>query len=204
MIRIGCLLIVGQVATHTGRRCPLILAADVAGDAVQGGVHACQWETRGRVIELRPEPVVDGVALLTLHRKGDDRMLGGGGLLISLLMTRITLNRQTHELADSFAFVTVRAIQSRVPANQRKTVGVFSNGLQNNAPALHRVALFAVRSHLPTMNVCVTVRAVRSSIRENHLGVALRAGNILVQSAQRVAGFVVIEFWHRPDGLPSD
>src|SRR5262249_19653443 len=165
VIRIGGLLIIGQVATNAGRRSPLVPPADMASDAIQGGVHACQRESCGRVIELCPEPMVDGVALLTLDWKGGRRMLGGGRLLISFLMTGVALNRQTHELTDGLALVTVRAVQSRMPAEQRKTVCMFSNRLQNNAPALHCVALFAVRPHLATVNVCMTVSAVDSGIR---------------------------------------
>ncbi len=74
--------------------------------------------------------------------------------------------------------------------------------LEKDAPALYRVTLLAVRAHLATVNVGVTVRAVRARIGEHHLGVALGASHILVQAAQGIAGLVVIELGNCPDRLP--
>ena len=40
VIRVVCLLEVGQVTAHAGRRRPLVLSSGVAGSTVQGCVHS--------------------------------------------------------------------------------------------------------------------------------------------------------------------
>jgi hypothetical protein len=49
----------------------------------------------------------------------------------------------------------------------------------------------------------VAVRALRSYIAEDRLGVALRATHAFVHAAQRIFRCVVIEFRNSSDGLPS-
>jgi len=98
--------------------------------------------------------------------------------------------------------MAIRAVQARVPAHQREAIVVFPGSLRNNAPTFHRVTLLAARAHLPAVEVCMTVGAVCPYVGEDRLGMALRAGNTLVQTAQRVLGCVVIEFRNRPNGLP--
>ena len=65
------------------------------------------------------------------------------------------------------------------------------------------MALLAVRAHLPLVNVRVAIRALRSHIAKDRLGVALRAANAFVHAAQRIFRCVVIEFRNCSDGLPS-
>jgi hypothetical protein len=52
--------------------------------------------------------------------------------------------------------------------------------LSNDVPAFYGVTLFAIRSHLTTMDVGVAVRAVRAGVREDRLGMALSAGDTLM------------------------
>lgn len=87
--------------------------------------------------------------------------------------------------------------------HQGKAVGVIFGPLGDDVPPFYRVALFAVGSHLAAMDVGVAVRAVRSCVREDRLGVALSTGNALVQTSQRIAGLIVIELRHRTNGLPA-
>lgn len=65
------------------------------------------------------------------------------------------------------------------------------------------MARFAVRTHLSAVNIRVAVRALRTYIRKNRLGVASSASHIRVHSAQRVFRLAVIEFRNRANRLPS-
>ncbi len=80
---------------------------------------------------------------------------------------------------------------------------MFTNGLQRRGPSLNAVALLALRSHLPAMDVGVTIGASMTDVLENRLGMALRAGHALVHPAQRIPGLVVIELGNVADRLPS-
>ena len=53
------------------------------------------------------------------------------------------------------------------------------------------------------MNVSMAIGTVGSHVREDRLGVTLGTGNSLVLAAQRILGCVVVEFWNRPNRLPS-
>jgi hypothetical protein len=66
------------------------------------------------------------------------------------------------------------------------------------------VALLATRTHLPAVDICVTIGAVHPGIGKDRLGVALRAGDPLMQAAQRILCCVVIEFRNCPNGFPTN
>ena len=66
------------------------------------------------------------------------------------------------------------------------------------------MALLTINAHLPFVNIGVEIGAPRSHIRKNQLGVTLGAGHVLVHAAQRILGFVVIEFGDSTDRLPPD
>jgi len=74
--------------------------------------------------------------------------------------------------------------------------------LGDQTPALYLVTLFAVRAHLPPMNVRMAIGTVGPHVCEDGLGVALGTGNPLMLAAQRILGCVVIEFRNRSNGLP--
>ena len=95
------------------------------------------------------------------------------------------------------------AIYRGVRADERKAILMVLNRLRRNIPPLNGMALLAVRSHLPPVNVGVAVRALGADIREHQLDVALGALHLLVHSAQRVTGLVVIELRDAPDRLPA-
>jgi hypothetical protein len=65
------------------------------------------------------------------------------------------------------------------------------------------VALRAVRTEFPPVNVGVALGAILAHIRENWFYVAFRAFHIFVHATQRVIGLVVIEFRHGTNGPPS-
>jgi hypothetical protein len=177
----------------------------MASAAVQGRVHSCECEASDpQVVEPCAQPGIDGVALFTLNRKCQRRVIGSCRLLIGFLMARIALDGEAFKLSDGLALVTVDAIQSCVSSDQRKAILMLADRLENDAPSLYSVALLTSRSHLPAMKVGMAVRAVNSRVGENHFRVALSAGDVLMLPAQRILRLaVVIEFWNRPDRLPS-
>ena len=192
------------MASDAGCRSSLVLAAQVASRAVECCVHARQSEIRWRpsMIELSAQPGIDGVALFALRRKTGRNVIGSSRLLKRVLMARITLDRESLELANRFALVTVCAIQAGVPANEWKAVVVLLDGLQSDVPALHRMTVLAVRSHLPAMNIGMTVRTASACVGEHRFSVALGATHALVKPAQRILCFVVIKFRNGADRFP--
>lgn len=118
-------------------------------------------------------------------------------------MAGVALRRKTLELADRCALVTRVAIDRGMGPDQREPIQVLVDLLDRNIPALDGVALFAVGTHLGLVNVRMALSALRSDIVENRLGVALRAGNALVHSAQRILGGVVIKLRNGADRLPT-
>jgi hypothetical protein len=90
-----------------------------------------------------------------------------------------------------------------VRAEQREPILVILYLLNCNIPALHRVALRAIRAHLPLVNVRVALFAILADIGEHRLDVALVALHFFVQAPQRITRLVVIEFRNRTNGLPA-
>jgi len=86
---------------------------------------------------------------------------------------------------------------------KRKTILVIVDLLYGNLPALHGVTLRAIRPHFPLVNIGVTILTRLSDVGEDWFGMALRAGHLLMQTAQRVRGFIVVEFWNGADRLPA-
>ena len=169
-------------------------------------MRAHQGETSElKMIKLCPHPIVHGMALFA-----------GGGHIQSnvvdakrprvyeiLLMARVAHRREPLELTHGGALVTGVAIHGGMRAYQRKAIQMLVDLLNRDVPAFYRMALFAIGSHLPLVNVGVAVGALRTDIRENHFGVALRASHAFVQPAQGIFGGVVVEFRDGADGLPA-
>jgi hypothetical protein len=80
---------------------------------------------------------------------------------------------------------------------------VLADGLRRDLPTTNRMAPLAIGSHLSAVKVRVTIRAVLPHIGKDWFDVALRAGDILVQPAERIARRVVIEFGDCPDRTPA-
>ena len=204
--RIVRLVEVRHVATHaTGRR-QRELPARVAGIAVERGMRSHQGEARElHVVELRAHPVVDGVALFAVGRHAQRNVIDarGPGVNEISLMARVASRRKPLELPDRSALVARVAIHGRMCAREREPVHVLVDLLNRNVPASHRMALFAVRAHLGFVNVRMALAALRSDVCEDGLGMALRAGNAFVHSAQRIFRGVVIELRNCSNGFPA-
>ena len=99
--------------------------------------------------------------------------------------------------------VTFVARNSGMRSNQREAPVVLLDLCRLNLPATHRVALLAVRTQLPAVNIGMALRAQMTHVGEDRLGVAGGAGHALVQAAQWKACRIVIEFWDGTDRLPA-
>ena len=118
-------------------------------------------------------------------------------------MARVTCRRKPHKLARGRVLVALVAFHQRVRAHQREPVLVILNLGDIRLPALDRVAAFAVRPELTPVNVCVALGALGADLLEHHVGVALRASDLRVHTAQRITRRIVIELGVRSDGLPA-
>lgn len=132
------------------------------------------------MVKGRAQPSIDGMALLALGWELRSDVIRRVGLLVGGLVTRVALDGEPLELSNRFAFVAVGAIQPGVSSHQRKAVLMFAYTLQNDVPALDRVALFAVGTHLAAVDVGVAVGAVGPGIGEHWFGMTLGAGYTLV------------------------
>jgi hypothetical protein len=204
--RIVGLVEIRQVTADAGGRCASELPADMAGIAIQRRVCPGQCESRElQMVELGAHPVVHGVALFAGRRQVQRDVINSSRLCICeiLLVAREARRRQSLKLSDGCPGVTRVAIDRSVRTNQREAIQVLIDLLNGYMPAFHGVALLAIGAHLAFVNVGVTVRTLRADIREDGLGVALRATHAFVHAAQRIFGGVVIEFGDRSDRLPA-
>ena len=118
-------------------------------------------------------------------------------------MTRDTRCREPLELTYRRALVALVALHRGVRAQQRETILVILYLLNGNIPALHGVALRAIRAHPPLVNVRVALFAILADIGEYWLDVALRALHFFMQAPQSITCLVVIEFRNRTNGFPA-
>ena len=168
-------------------------------------MHAGQSETRVlQVVKLGAQPGVDRVALLAFRRESAGNVVWCCRLLKRAPVARVTLNRQPLELSDRFSLVAVGTIQTGMSAHERKPVVVLSHSLQDDAPALHRMAFFAIRSHLSAVQIGMAIGAVHTRVREHRPRMTLRAADAHVLSTQRILGFVVIEFGECSNRFPAN
>jgi len=158
------------------------------------------------VIEFRSEPVVKIVATLAFARRKSRpraRVRRIRRLLPFFQVTRFASRRQSVEDSRRGSLVALLAGHGRVRAKQREAILVILHLLYGNVPALDRVALLAIRTHLPAVNIRVAVGAILSHVGEDRFYVALNARHFFVHAAQRIVRLVVIKLRHRADGTPA-
>lgn len=136
------------------------------------------------------------------------RELGGnvvriGGTVVIGLMAREARHRHRLKLAVGSVFVAGVAIHRCVSSGKREAVVVILDLLHRHIPSADRVALFAVGSQLPPVNIGVAILAARADVAEHHLFVTLGAGYRLVHAAKRITGLIMIKFGDRSDRPPS-
>jgi len=118
-------------------------------------------------------------------------------------VARLTCRRKAQVVPSRGVLMAFIALHHGVRAQERKSIEVLRDCLNGNLPARDRVALRAVRSELPAMEVRVAIRAVLADVRENRFHVAARARNLLMHAAQRISRRVVIKFGDRADRCPA-
>src|ERR1700740_1198113 len=98
-------------------------------------------------------------------------------------MAGVARRRHRLELAVGPALVTRVAVDSGMCAGEREPIVVILNLLHRDCPATNGVALLAVRSQLPPVDIGVTILATLAHITEDRLNVTLHAGHGLVHAA---------------------
>jgi hypothetical protein len=193
-----------QVAADTGRagQVEVVVYVTINALARRNRVAVRQRKSHRRVIKLHIEPAVRVVAQVARRREPSARMVRRGSRLKVFLMARVALRRQTDELPAGGSLVTTIAIQSRVRSEERESVVVLLHLLDRYLPSAHGVALLAVCSHLPLMNVGVAILAGFSDAGEDGLHVTLRASDRSVHTAQRILRLVMVEFRNTANRLP--
>lgn len=157
----------------------------------------CQGETRAGMIKPRPtrrkrrvQPSVKG-SMAPFAVLGFESCLdvvdGTGRVLKIPHVARFAGRRKAQEVSDSSALVALIALHHSVHAEQRKAIEVIVDRLHRHVPAIDRMALGAVRSHLAAVNVGVAIGAILAHVGEHRFQVAAGAGNFFVHAAQRIA-----------------
>ena len=205
VIRIRRPLEIFQVARNASVAAQVVVVVDVAVRTLprRHRVTARQGKSHRRVIEFRVQPIVGPMAGIAGGRE-----LGRDVIRICCrceicLMAGIASRRHRLEFAARRSLMTGIAIYRRVRSRQREPVVMLLDLLNGNLPAAHRMALLAICSQLPLVNVGMAVLAALPHVREHRLDVALHARHRLVHSSQRILRSVVIEFWNRANRTPS-
>ena len=198
-------LIVLEVARDASRARQVVVVVQVAVGAQPRRhlVPSRQGKPDGSVIEVRAQPGIGGVTVLTGGRKLAGRVVWIGGFCEIRSVTGIALCRHRLELAVGGALVAGIAIDGRVRSGQREAVIVLLDLLDRNLPTADGMALFAIRSQLPPVYIRVTVLASLPNVGKHWLDVALHTGHRLVHAAQWVSRLIVVEFRNGADGPPS-
>ena len=117
-------------------------------------------------------------------------------------MAGIALRRHRLKLAASGSLVARVAVYGGVRPGKREAIVMLLDLVHRYLPASHRVALLAVRSQLPPVNVGMAILAALPDIRKHRFHVALHAGHRLVHAAQRITSLIVIELRNCTDRFP--
>lgn len=98
-------------------------------------------------------------------------------------MAGIALGRHCLKLAASGSFVARVAVYGGVRTGKREAIVMLLDLLDADLPSLDRVALLAVGSQLPSVNIGMAVLAALPHIGKHRFHVALHAGHRLVHAA---------------------
>ena len=197
-------LIVLQVTGHTGDAGKVVIVVDVAigtlprRDCMPSG----QRKSHGAVIEVGREPAVGAVARVAGCGELRLNVVGIHGSLEIRRVAGIALSRRRLKLGCGRAFVAGIAIDGRMRSSQREAIVVLLYLRNRNLPSTNRVALFAICSQLPAVNVRVAILTALPNIRKDRLCMASRASHCLVHAAERIASLIMIKLGNRTHRPP--
>lgn len=157
-----------SVAPEAHRRRTREAVPHMALRAGQRRMSAGQGKTRELAV-VEPRRLPNGyrvAAVASGGQPGRDVVQRSCGLKI-LEVARHTLRAQPDVRTGGGAEVAGVARRRGVRAQQREPVVVVANGGNLNIPPAHAVALLAILSELPPMQIRVTLRAPRRRLREN-------------------------------------
>ena len=172
MHRIICLPPGRQVTLRVpavGRRdLKAIVAVEVARGTghVRMAIGQGEVDRRCTMIEVCSRPTIKRVARFAGGCELPADVIRIRSFLIVLQMAGDASRRQALELSDRGALVAILALHCRVSAQERKTILVISYFLDRSIPALDRVTLRAVRTHLSLVNVGVTILTMLADLGE--------------------------------------
>jgi hypothetical protein len=130
------------------------------------------------------------------------QMIGIRGFLVLRQMARRTI-RQYAILAPDKGFVAALAFHSGVRTKQWKEIHMVADLLLGSEPALHDVALGAIRAELTQMNIGMAIGAILADIGEERLGVALCTGNSFVSASKRKLRLIMVELRNITNWTPA-
>lgn len=201
-VRSACVIF--QVAAHAAGAGILEISIQVAGRAVQCCMYSGQRETRKLgVVKFCVEPAVHVVTGLAGGRESRSLVVGRLGLGKVLNVARDALRRKALELAHCRILMTVVAGQRGVRSDQWETILVRPKFPKALFPAHDRMAPLAIFSKLSAVDVGVAVCATCPCLCKHQAHVACGAGNAFVQSAQWIAGLVVVKLHDISKGFPG-
>jgi len=201
----GRIVVVVLMARNAKRAGQVVVVVDVAVGALPWRHRVCpgQREPRSAVIELRIQPVVSRVAGFAGRRKLAGDVVGISAPREIRGVAGIALRGHRLKLAVRHTLVAGIAVHGRVRSGQREPVVMLLDLLNGNLPAPDRVALLAIRSQLPLVNVSVAVLASLPHVGEYRPDVTLHAGHGLVHTTERVTRLIMVEFGNCADRFPS-
>ena len=176
MRRTVCRSEVLRVTSVAVRRRPLVLAPDVAGGAIEGGVRSSESETGVfQVIEFCAEPRIHAVAGLAGSREVEHLVIRFGCLLEVGHVAREAFRRQSDKLTHGLTLMAVGTFQQRVRSQQRESVVMLLQLIGANVPALDGMTLGAIRPKLAAVNISVAACTIVADIFKHQIGMTLRA-----------------------------
>lgn len=205
VIRIRSPREIRRVTTEAIRRRPLKFSAHMATGARQIHMRPGQYKfCQTIVIEPRVLPTIGHVAGAAIGGKPRRTMIQRRGLVIVLDMTTGAIGGKPGEGAAGSSFVAAFATHRRMCSEQGKAVPMRLRGARVHPPALHGVALLALRPKLPAMKIGMAIGALGSRSGKYFRNVAGATRNTYVHPPQRVMGTSsVIELRRRPQRRPT-
>jgi hypothetical protein len=124
--------------------------------------------------------------------------------LSKFLLVACRTIRKNAILAAHHGLVAPFAFDSGVRSDQRKKIVVVADLRLGCEPALHHVALGAIRSELAQMDIRMAIVAILANIGEDRLRVALRARQVCVSPSKReLRLIIVVELRVIADRIPA-